>query len=311
VGFSQSFYAKKVATGEVEDDQFFSAVYTLDETDDIFDPANWIKANPGYGDSVDPVTFEAKAKKAQEVQSDLANFKVKHLNIWLSEARAYYDTNKWDACADPTIKMEDFKGQKCIVGVDLASKIDLTSLGFIFKKEDKFYIFDKSYIPEATVKDVRSSLYEDCIGSGHLISTKGEAIHYPHIKEELLNIHKEYKIMEALYDPWNATSFAQDLSKERIEMVEFRFNTANLSEPTKHLDALIRQGRIVHNGSPLLRWCLGNVVCKEDAAGNVFPRKSHEKLKIDPIIALLMALASWMQKEKKESIYEEKGLRFL
>jgi phage terminase large subunit-like protein len=77
------------------------------------------------------------------------------------------------------------------------------------------------------------------------------------------------------------------------------------------MDALIRQGRFHHVGSPLMRWCLSNVVCKEDAAGNVYPRKTHEKLKIDLIIAAVMAMAGWIQEEENESVYETRGIRIL
>lgn len=309
VGYSQSTYAKRVALGEVDDDLFFSLIYTIDEGDDIFDEVSWRKANPNYGVSVDPTTFEAKASKAKITPSDLPNFQVKHLNIWLSEAKSFFDLEAWDKCADPTLKIEDFKGEKGIVGIDLASKVDLTSFGFIFKRGEIFYLFDKSYIPEETVRRVKNVLYDNSIALGHLTQTKGEAIHYPDLAKDLLKFHREYKISEYLFDPWNATSFAQDLTKERLNMVEFRFNTANLSEPTKNLDAMIRQGKIRHNGSPLLRWCLGNIVCKEDAASNIFPKKTHERLKIDPAIALIMSLASWMQKNQVESIYESRGLR--
>jgi Phage terminase-like protein, large subunit len=101
---------------------------------------------------------------------------------------------------------------------------------------------------------------------------------------------------------------AQKLSG-KIEMVKFAMNTANLSEPMKKLDSLMREGKIRHNGSPLLRWCLGNVVAKEDANSNVYPRKSHVRLKIDPIIAVLMALAMWIQDDSVDSIYSERGIR--
>jgi phage terminase large subunit-like protein len=124
-------------------------------------------------------------------------------------------------------------------------------------------------------------------------------------------MNKKVKVISALYDPWNAISFAQDLENERVDMVEFRMNTANLSEPTKNLDALIRQGKVRHNGSPLLRWCLSNVVCKPDAADNVFPRKSNEKLKIDPVIAILMCIASWMNEKDDGSVYDTRGITFL
>ena len=113
-----------------------------------------------------------------------------------------------------------------------------------------------------------------------------------------------------MYDAWNATETAQRLS-DKIEMVKVAMNVANFSEPMKKLDSLIRSKKIVHNGSPLLRWCLGNVVAKEDHNGNVFPRKSHEKLKIDPIVAILMALAGWISSGEDNSVYEERGIRSL
>jgi phage terminase large subunit-like protein len=309
VGYDQSVYAKKVAEGSHLDDQMFAIVYTIDDGDDIYSEESWRKANPSYGHSVDPITFKAKAEKAKITPADIPNFKVKHLNVWISEAKAYYSLDHWDKCADPTLKLEDFKGQKCFAAIDLASKIDITSLAYIFKKDEIYYLFDQSFIPEDRVKEVRSPLYDNCIASGHLIATPGEAIHYGRLRESFVAVSKTHKIMEAMYDPWNATSFAQDCKDDKIEMVEFRMNTSNLSEPTKNLDALIRQGKFRHNGSPLLRWCLGNVVCKEDNAGNVFPKKSNEKLKIDPIVATIMALARWMNEKEPESVYEKRGIR--
>jgi phage terminase large subunit-like protein len=320
VGYSQSAYAKKVSLGEMKDDQFFSLVYTLDKDDNCFDPNVWIKANPGFGDSVDPTTFAAKAMKAKEDPSDLPNFKVKHCNMWLSEAHAFYDLQKWDACADPSLKIDDFKGERCFAAIDIANKVDLASLGFVFKRKDTiessptfgkdiFYLFDKSYLPEETIKTAKNDIYERSVKDGYLIKTPGEAIEYSILAEEMKDRSKIHKYWDIHYDSWNASSFAQDLSKERLPMVEFRFNTANLSEPTKNLDALVRQGRVRHNGSPLLRWCIGNVVCKEDVAGNVFPKKSNEKLKIDAAIVLIMAIAGWMQKDLKESVYSTRGIR--
>lgn len=309
VGYSQSTYAKKVAMGEVEDDQFFSAVYTIDEGDDIYSEITWRKANPGYGISVDPISFAAKAKKTLDVPRDLPNFKVKHLNTWLSEANAYYEQAKWDLCAQPDLKLEDFKGQKCKMGVDLASKIDLCSLGYIFYKEGIYYLFDRSYIPEDRAKALRNSMYDNSIGTGHLLTMPGDVIDQEKIQEQILADKRMFKVDEILLDGWNAAGLMQKLSKEKMNVSEFRMVTANLSEPTKMLDALMRQGKIRHNGSPLLRWALGNVVCKEDAAANVFPRKTHEKLKIDPIISLLMALAPWLQDKSKDSIYNSAPMR--
>lgn len=313
VGYSQSFYAKKVATGEIVDEQFFSAVYTIDVTDDVFSEIAWKKANPGWAVSVDPISFAAKADKAKVSPVDLPNFKVKHLNVWLSEAHAYYDQNKWDLCADPELKIEDFKGKQCRIGVDIASRVDLTSVAYLFVKDKTYYFFDKSYVPEITAKEVNSDIYNNCIASGHLIATPGEAINQDVIRDQVLKDAKDYKVLECLLDPWNSVRLMQELNAKRIETTEFRMTVANLSEATKTLDELIRTGRVKHNGSPLLRWSLGNVVAKEDANGNVYPRKSHESLKIDPIVAMLMALAAQLQEEKKISVYDSqsRGLRII
>lgn len=310
IGHSQSAFAKKVATGEVSDDSFFAAVYTLDEGDDWADEDVWIKANPNLGVSVDIDSLRAKVEKALVTPGDVPNLKIKHMNQWISEANAFFDQAAWDKCADKTLKLENFIGKQCRAGLDLASHIDITSIGMVFREGDMYYIFDKSFLPEETVMKAKNHLYEDCIANGHLISTKGAAINYDFIQDEIRELAKRHKIIECMYDAWNATETSQRLS-DKIEMVKVAMNVGNFSEPMKKLDALIRKGKVRHNGSPLLRWCLGNVVAKEDHNGNVFPRKSHEKLKIDPIIAILMAMAGWIAAGDEKSVYEERGLRVL
>lgn len=321
VGCSQSSYGKKVALGEVNDDQFFSVIYTLDEGDDWEDEKVWIKPNPNLGVSVDITTLKAKVRKAQETPADINNIKIKHMNQWIAEAKAFFDLAAWDKCYDPTLKIENFKGRPCRTGLDLASHIDITSLGAVFRenkntqnsitgKESTYAVFDRSYIPEDTARMEKNDLYDDCIKNGFLIATKGAAINYDYIREECEAFAKDHRIIECLYDSWNATETAQKLSS-KIEMVKIAMNVANFSEPMKKLDAYIREGKIRHNGSPLLRWCLGNVVAVEDHNSNVYPRKSHVKLKIDPIIAILMALAGHLQDESVESVYETRGLRVL
>lgn len=312
VGYSQSAYAKKVCLGDVEDDQFFAVVYTLDKEDEENweDESLWIKANPNLGVSVDVVTLSAKINKALETPADVPNIKIKHMNLWIAEAQAFYDQNIWDKCYDPKLKFEDFHGKACRTGLDLASHIDITSHAVLMREGEGYALWTFDYLPEETVAGAKNMLYDDCVAKGFLIPTKGAAINYDYIRKEAEELAKKIRIVECLYDAWNATESAQKLSS-KIEMVKIAMNVANLSEPMKKLDALMRSGKLRHNGSPLVRWCLGNVVAKEDHNGNVFPRKSHVKLKIDPIIATLMALAGWLQTEEKDSIYETRGIRTL
>lgn len=77
-------------------------------------------------------------------------------------------------------------------------------------------------------------------------------------------------------------------------MVEFRHTVLNMSEPMKEVEALIRAGKIAHDGDPCFAWQMGNVVAREDAKDNVYPRKERAENKIDAAVALIMAMGRQM-----------------
>lgn len=312
IGASQRAYAKKVALREVEDDTFFALVYCIEEgVDNPFDPEVWIKANPNLGVSVDPVNFKAQANKAKVNPEDKAGFMIKHLNLYLDSANQFFDVQKWKDCRNSGINLEQFRGKKCYVGIDLASKVDLVSFCIMFKEEEKFSIFFKSYVPEERLKSPTRQNYARYVEEGDLIPTPGEAINLVKLYEDLLIVLKMFDVTGILADPWNATEMINKLEMAGYNVMEFRMNTANLSEPMKKLDAEIRETNVEHNSMTLLEWCLGNVVAKRDHNDNVFPRKEHESLKIDPIVAALMPMGAYINDEEKESIYEKRGLIIL
>jgi phage terminase large subunit-like protein len=95
-------------------------------------------------------------------------------------------------------------------------------------------------------------------------------------------------------------------------MVEIGMNVRNLSDPMKEWQALIVDGRIHHNGDPILSWAVSNVTAKVDANENVFPRKEKAELKIDPAVAGIMALGRAMASGgSSQSVYENEGLFFV
>lgn len=310
VGFSQRKYAQRVALSEIDDDTFFAMVYRLDEEDeeDIFDEDNWIKANPNLGISVDIDNFRAKAKKAKSNPEDANNFKIKHLNMYMDSLNQLFNVLKWKKCYEHDLSLDDFKGEKCYVGIDLASKIDITSICYMFKDENYYYPFWKNFIPEKRLQDAKNRNYLKYVDEGDLIVLPGEVVNIPHIEEIILEDARKFSFLDVFYDPWSATEMSLRLSAQRIEMVEFRMNTSNLSEPTKKYQANIIADKFRHNSGEMLEWCTANVVGKYDAVGNVFPRKEHESMKIDPKIAGIMALAGWVKREQEESVYESRGI---
>ena len=88
-------------------------------------------------------------------------------------------------------------------------------------------------------------------------------------------------------------------------MLEFRATTQNSSPAILELDAALRSGRLRHDGDPVLEWCVGNVVCKPDRRGNLYPAKQRPEQKIDAAVALMMAVGRAMAEDASEGDLED------
>ena len=92
------------------------------------------------------------------------------------------------------------------------------------------------------------------------------------------------------------TQFASEMVEEGFPMVEIAPTFRRFSEPMKKLEELVLQGRFHHNGDPVLRWMVANVICVHKG-GLIYPSKpkgEERTRKIDAVIALLMALSRAM-----------------
>ena len=99
------------------------------------------------------------------------------------------------------------------------------------------------------------------------------------------------------YDSWNATQYAINATTEGLPMFPFSQALGNFNRPTKEFERLIRQGMVVMDRNPVVRWCFNNVELKMDWNENTKPTKSQPDKKIDPIIAMIQALGTYLSKQ--------------
>ena len=74
---------------------------------------------------------------------------------------------------------------------------------------------------------------------------------------------------------------------------------------------MMRAHMIEHEVNPCGRWAFGNVVVATDGNENLKPHKARSIDRIDPIVALINAMAAAIRLESKQSVYERHGLRDL
>lgn len=127
--------------------------------------------------------------------------------------------------------------------------------------------------------------------SGRLTVTPGNVIDFSWVEADLIELTSRFSVQAVAFDPFQATQLSTRMMTEGLPMIEVRPTVLNFSEPMKTLEALVLQGKLIHDGDPVLGWMASNVVAHLDAKDNIYPRKERPENKIDGIVALIMALS--------------------
>lgn len=302
-GYEQRGYAVKVLEKSVVNDSFFAIIYTLDEEDiEHWDnPELWIKANPNLGVSVYLSDLQDQCMKAKEMPSAKVEFLTKRLNIWTFSEVLWMQMERWHKCVSDfdslapwdNEKSSELDGCECYGGLDLASVDDMASLRLVFPLPGGRRItIGRAYLPQAALdrrlKNGDKTL-EVFKHSGHLVVTPGETIDYEFIKSDIHAACERFDVKGIAYDRWNSSQLVNDLIADEIEMIKFGQGHGSMSAPMKELMRLVLNGKLEHNDS-LLTWAVSNVVATISPAGDIKPDKGKVSEKIDPAVALIMAV---------------------
>jgi len=281
---------EKILAGTLKNDRVFAIMYGIDKGDDWKDLKSWKKANPNFGVSVNEEYLMQQLETAKQNPSKQNIIRCKNLNQWLTVDTAWMDMLKLEKCKDLALVVEAMQGKKCILGLDLASKIDIAALIYLFYDDDRFYVFGKYFSPRATVEKPQNQHYQTWELEERLTVHEGEIIDFNAIKDEIREACKMFDVQAVAFDPWQATQLATELTAEGIVMVEVRAGALSFSEPMKETEAAIYSQKFSYDGCPILTWMFGNVVAHYDKKENIYPNKTRNENKIDGVVALIMAM---------------------
>ncbi len=317
--------AIKVLEGTLDNPELFAVIFGIDTAkendpegvgDDWSDFRSWQKANPNYGVSVFDDYLRGQLRDALQNPSQQNINRCKHLNEWRNAGVAWMNMSMWDKCRDASLRLESFEKQRCWLAIDLANKIDLASLAFIFKTSTGFAFFTKNYLCEDTVELPQNAHYRKWRDSGWLIQTNGARTDFRFIEEEIKKASSLFSVQCLAFDPREASYLISSIQEwASFDCVEITQGPQLISEPMKEMEAAIYAGQLSHCGDPLLTWAMGNVVKKEGHGGGsvkyYYPTKQNDASKIDPVVAGIMAIGRAMVHGPMESVYEHHGIRTL
>lgn len=303
----------EMLTGVVPNDELFGWIWTIDEGDDWTSPKILAKANPNFDISVYADYLISQQQKAIKTARFTNTFKTKHLNVWTTAKEGYFNAESWRACEDRSLSLEQFQGQECVLGFDLARKLDLNSMARLFWRDidgrrHYYSVEPKFWVPEDTVIDSdnrrMAERYQKWVNTGHLDQTEGAEVDYREILAAAIEANKLAPVIFSPIDPSGATNLSHQLDDEGLSPVTITQNFTNMSDPMKELEAAIMSGRFHHDGNPIMTWCIGNVIGK-NLPGNddvVRPIKQGNDNKIDGAVSLIMAIGRVLMGEPQGNL---------
>lgn len=287
----------EVLEGLKQDPSQFSLIYCVDSVEEVENEDMWIKACPNLGVTVQKEYLREQLLSAKN-NSALQNFVYsRQFGIWTKSAETWIDdlivsnnTMEFDPCVL-------FNGYRTYMGVDLASVCDLTAVAYLCVIDDIYNFYVDYYLPFDSLD--QSPYYEIWNKSGHLHITPDNATDFNYITDDIMKKKRDgIRIKEIAYDRYLSSQWVADMFQKGFKMKSFSQSIANFSAPTKEFQRLMLQGRIKIHANPINRWCISNVVLKEDYNQNVKPIKMQNKNKIDGCIAMIQALGIYMGDRK-------------
>lgn len=320
----------RILDGSIIDETYFVMIRELDKDDDPHDKDTWVKANPILQTDNDysrilrgEIEADYNLAYSSGDPAKIREFLIKRVNLWQAESEAkYFDKRCMDRWKELAVSREEFlklvRGRACYTGLDMSKRIDLTADGSVFLLDDgRYAVCAHGFIPEGAVnmhEHTDRIPYRAWAKDGWCTITEGDVTDDEYVKQHIYDaeMDEKWKVQEVCYDAYGARQLAVDMSKKGYQCVEIIQGTKTLSEPTKKFRELVLQRKLVHDGNPLLTWCVSNAyeVVGEGELVKLSKKHKDDTQRIDLLAAIINAMARAIVAQPKKIRYE-RGQMFL
>lgn len=291
-------YACSVKAGLAKDPDWLVRVFAARPTDDWTDPRIWRSAHPGLGITISESYFRQECVRAMTASGKVDVFRRCFLNIWTAQPASWLDMRKWDR-SGRTIDWKEYRGRPCRLGLDLSATKDLTAVAVVFADVDGGYsLMTFAFCPEQAVgRSARRDGvdYRRWVNNGFITPTGGNAVDYSLVLQKIVDLCSVYHVTEVVYDKWCASMLVNSLVEQGIACRGLKQDAASLDPAVREFEKALEDGRLRHDGNPVLRWCTSNVAVEANSTGELRTTKRRSRERIDLTVACLLAVAGHLE----------------
>jgi phage terminase large subunit-like protein len=300
------------------------------EDADIWDEKTWYLSNPALDKFRTIEDMRALADRAKRLPSFESAFRNLFLNQRVDANNPLIPAAEWKACKGDAA-IED--GEKVYLGLDLASTTDLCAL-VVLSAENGDRVQPIFWKPKENVQEHEKrdrAPYAAWAARGLLETPPGRAIDWSFIVHRLAEIAVKYQVVGLAYDRWRIENLLQEMGKEglnavvegkdfkqgepapsgSLRLVPWGQGFRDMAAAIDSMETSIIERHLIHDGHPVLTWCISNAFPVSDPAGNRKLDKSKARFRIDGAVALAMAKGLKARDgttEAEPSVYETRGL---
>ena len=298
-------YARDVRDGKIHDPCFVPVIFEhppeMVANKEHLKVENLAMVNPNLGYSVDRQFLEREFKKAKEGgEESFRGFLAKHGNVEIGlnlRSDRWAGADFWEQQAQPGITLDALIEASDVidVGIDGGGLDDLLGLAVIGRVSDQWWLWTKAYAHPSVMERRKSeaSRFEDFSKDGDLILVKRVGEDVEDVADVISQIHDSGKLDQVGTDPAGLGGILEALEsagipKEKIVGISQGWR---LGGAIKTAERKLAEGVIVHSGTPMMSWCVGNARIEQRANSILITKQASGTAKIDPLMATFNAVS--------------------
>ncbi len=304
-------YARDVRDGKIFDPEFLPIIFEhppeLVKSEGCLLLENLAMVNPNLGHSVDRAFLEREYRKAEaEGKDSLKGMLAKYGNVEVGlnlRSDRWTGADFWLAAAIPVFTLEELleRSEVVTVGIDGGGLDDLLGLAVIGREIDtgRWLVWGRSWIHEIAMERRKSeaSKYQDFIKSGDLVLVErvGQdvdevVIIVGQIEESGLldKVGVDRLGLGAIYDALVGSD--EEPGPILAEQVVGIPQGYQLNGAIKTAERHVAAKKMVHGGSALLAWAVGNAKTVLQGNAVTITKQASGTGKIDPLMAIFDAV---------------------
>lgn len=296
-------YGESVNAGKIKDKSFFCRLFSAPLDADPWDERTWAACNPALRDFRSISEMREYAAQARRIPAKESVFRNLYLNQRVDARQHWISLPDWQACAD-AVDPATLYGRPCYAGLDLSSTQDLTGLVLYFP-EDGGALLSYAWLPEHGLAEKSQAdrvPYDVWAAQGYLLTTQGRAVDKEAVARTLAQIVSDFDVRGIAFDRWRMADLQTILERDGLDLplVSWGQGFKDMAGAVDAAEGAILRGAIRH-ASPVLTWCMSNVVLETDPAGNRKASKAKARDRIDLAVCLIMACGLYARMTEKTS----------